>query len=506
VEALQARLKDLDAAIDSARRDQREAMRAKRNAVQAELNLATQVRDTVRALAQFSPNSGSGGLAVQIEELERSIPEAVHRKGGEGPVAASTSGAAVAAPFHPESTGIIGLGTQLFTLSHNRGQVRDLMEGTARLTKSLNELRAPLLNEVRAVVRRSEELGSGSTESDADALEQNRRQIDDMTARFKQLSAVLVPLGEQGIVLATVRGNLTEAMTSIGSQYEDAGRFLLLRLGVLGAAIGAVMLLSGVWRRVTFRYVRDPRRRTQFLTLRRVVMACAIFVTILLSFITEFGSLATYAGLLTAGIAVALQNVILSVVGYFFLIGRYGVRTGDRVTIAGVTGNVIDIGLVRIYMAELAGSNGEMRPTGRIVVYSNSILFQPSALFKQLSGTDYIWHTVRLTLTPDSDARLAELRLTEAANAVYERHRKTGARATGEFEDAVHAQIGEPKPEVRVHASDEGIEVTVRYPAEMKHAAITDAELMQALRETVRREPRLEVADAGAPVLVADAK
>src|SRR5581483_10785354 len=102
-------------------------------------------------------------------------------------------------------------------------------------------------------------------------------------------------------------------------------------------------LVSEFWRRATFRYIRDPRRRRQFLVLRRVVVASAIILVLVLSFITEFGSLATYAGLLTAGIAVALQNVILSVVAYFFLIGRYGVRIGDRITISGVTGNVVDI-------------------------------------------------------------------------------------------------------------------------------------------------------------------
>jgi hypothetical protein len=69
---------------------------------------------------------------------------------------------------------------------------------------------------------------------------------------------------------------------------------------------------------------------------------------------------------------------------------------------------VIDIGLVRLYLAELADSGGKWHPTGRIVVYSNSVLFQPSALFKQMPETDYVWHTVRLVLAPETDFKLAE--------------------------------------------------------------------------------------------------
>ena len=80
----------------------------------------------------------------------------------------------------------------------------------------------------------------------------------------------------------------------------------------------------------------------------------AVGVIIAFTFATELGSMATFAGLLTAGVAVALQNVILSVAGYFFLMGKYGIRVGDRVQIAGVTGEVVDIGLVRLHLLELS--------------------------------------------------------------------------------------------------------------------------------------------------------
>jgi small-conductance mechanosensitive channel len=404
---------------------------------------------------------------------------------------------------HLESAGIIGLGTELFALSRNRRQVRDTMTETDQLIRSLNHLRTPLINQTRTLLRRSEELG-GASAADVQALQANQRELETIIQRFKQFSAVLVPLGEQAIVLGTVRSDMTQAEEGIAGEYSEALRYLLLRLGALAGAIGGVMLLSAVWRRVTFRYVHDPRRRTQFLTLRRVVVAVAVLLTILLSFVTEFGSLATYAGLLTAGIAVALQNVILAVVGYFFLIGRYGIRTGDRVTVGGVTGNVIDIGLVRIYMAELAEVDGELHPTGRIVVHSNSILFQPSALFKQLPGTDYVWHTLSLTLTSDSDAQLAERKLKEAAAAVYQRYQTAGRQGREEFEMAMHSALGHPQPVIRIEPTSKGLDVTVRYRVDQRHAPTIDSELMQAFRDAIAREPKLKLVEDGEPVLEAD--
>src|SRR5262249_48627463 len=159
---------------------------------------------------------------------------------------------------------------------------------------------------------------------------------------------------------------LQESISDLNEDWAKAGRYLALRAAMLGLAILAVLLISELWRRATFRYVGDSRRRRQFLTLRRIVIACALILTVVLGFVTEFGSLATYAGFVTAGLAVALQNPILSIVAYFFLIGRYGIRVGDRVTISGVTGDVIEIGLVRISLMELGP---DMHSTGRVVVF-----------------------------------------------------------------------------------------------------------------------------------------
>ncbi len=506
VESLQARLKAMDASMQAASGPALDTLRAGRSAVAAELALATEVRDTVNTLAAFTPAAGSGGLGPQVQELERLVPEAT--AGGRAAGTHAAPGAAQpagASAFHAAPAGIVGLAAELLSLTHNHSQVRQTIRGTDALTRSLDRLRAPLVSEVRGVVARSESLSTLSGSEDAQQLAADQQEIETLAARFHDLSAVLVPLGEQNIVLATVRGDLAEALNGIDAQTSETGRYLVLRVGVLALAIGVVMLLSALWRRITFRYVRDVRRRTQFLTLRRVAVTCSIAIIVVLNFVTEFGSLATYAGLLTAGIAVALQNVILSVVAYFFLIGKYGVRSGDRITISGVTGKVIDIGLVRLYLAELTGSGGELHPTGRIVVYSNSVLFQPSALFKHMGETDYVWHTVRLVLTPESDSRLAESRIGKSVDTVYQSYRQNIEKQHADFERAVDTRLTQPRPDVRLSDVEEGIEVLVSYPAQTGQAPEADQQMMQAIEAAIAREPKLALADAGTPRVVANA-
>jgi small-conductance mechanosensitive channel len=141
------------------------------------------------------------------------------------------------------------------------------------------------------------------------------------------------------------------------------------------------LLVSDLVRR-SLEHVRDTKRQRQLNSIRRILTGVAMFVILLFSFISDFSSFATFAGFMTAGLAVALQSVLLSLVAHFLFYGRYGVRNGDRVHVAGVTGDIAQIGMVRFYLRELKQEEDALVPTGKIVAFPNSILFQNIAFYK----------------------------------------------------------------------------------------------------------------------------
>jgi small-conductance mechanosensitive channel len=306
-----------------------------------------------------------------------------------------------------------------------------------------------------------------------------------------------VPLGEQGIAVDTTRGTLAEWRDDVSERFGAAAWQLLLHSLLLIVAIGALLVVSEVWRRATFRYLHDARRRRQFLVLRRVVVGIAITLILVAGFVSEIGSLATYAGFVTAGVAVAMQNVILAVVAYFFLIGRYGVRVGDRITLAGVTGNVIEIGLVRIYLMELAGT--DLHPTGRVVVLSNAVLFQPAALFKQVPGADYVWHIVTITLSTATDLAAAEGRLEAAAESVYEGYRAAIEQQHANLQRFMDVETSVPRTDVRSRLTAAGLECTVRYPVDASQAGTIDRAMVAAIRQAIASEPKLSLISSVGP-------
>ncbi len=520
VQALQKigqQIQDTQAELQSVREKmasgaRRPALVSQAAELQSELGLLDARRDAMESMVEFVNSSSSGnsggGLRAQIEELARSVPAALSRTQGATQSETTTepsssSNSALARRNQP--SGIWSLASDLIRLSGKKHGLDDELAASESLKRDLQEMRAPLRDKLKNLIAQADQLFAAADTASPAELAQQRRQIDALTAEFKQLTAGMLPLSKVNVLLGIYETTLTNWGESVRDESHEELRQLLLRLGVLAVLIAAVFAIGEVWRRGTFRYVHDTRRRYQFLLLRRIVIGTSIGVIIVLTFATQLGSAVTFAGLLTAGVAVALQNVIVSVVGYFFLIGKYGVRVGDRVQIAGVTGEVVDIGLVRLHLMELGGPN-ESQPSGRVVAFSNSIVFQPTAgIFKQIPGTSFVWHELKLTLAADSDYHLARERITQAVDSALKDYSESieAERRTVErnLNSVSAAQL---QPKIRMRYTSSGIEATVRFPAQIEKAAEIDDHLMRELTSAAARDPKLRIVSAEMPAARAE--
>jgi small-conductance mechanosensitive channel len=533
------RINDLQSQLDSlkdksahARGKERETLDAQQGQVSAALRLAREVQASVQDMEEFEASSITGDngnlspLNGQIADMVRSVPElrtatptasrsktdssdASSASGGAAAKGPATGGATTNTPsatssgaarpanaFRVESAGVIALVTEWFSLRDMRRQLGEYIKETGDLQDEIERVRAPLVNQVRVVV--GDDLAI-STLTDPAQLVAQRQALEAHTAQFKQLSTLVVPLGEQALTVESAKSTLDDWNSTLESRMASVARYIAVRVGIVLGWIAVVLIISDIWRRATFRYLHDLRRRRQFLVLRRVAVGLALTLVIVFGLMSEIGSIATYIGFITAGIAVALQNVILAVVAYFFLIGRYGVRVGDRITLANVTGRVVDIGLVRIYLMELAGA--DLHATGRMVVLSNAVLFQPTAMFKQIPGADYVWHTVTLTIAATADVAEAHKRLKAAAEEIYEKYRPAIERQHALVQRFIDFDASSPRPEVRLRLTENGMECSVRYPVELENAAFIDQQMLKALRDALEHDSQFKLVSTGAVVL-----
>ncbi len=512
VQETQAEIPPLQKKLETAPASKRAGIEALIAETQSEVALFSARRDALRSMAEFASGAGgngagASGLRAQIEELARSVPPNLSN-----PSTATSSqnesdqDSAKISPIanREPPSGIWGLSADLFRLDHKQRVLKQDLAATDALIQSSKELRAPLVTKLKGMIAAGDQLAKEADTSTQAGLDQERQQLDKLTADFRSAAAAILPLSKQGIVLDLYERSLTNWKDSTHAEFKAEMRNLLARLGVLLVVIFTVFILGEVWRRTIFRYVHDVRRRYQFLLLRRIVLWFVIALIIAFTFATQLGSVVTFAGLITAGVAVALQNVIVSMVGYFFLIGKFGIRVGDRVQVSGVTGEVVDIGLVRFHLMEI-GSDAQ--PTGRVVAFSNSIVFQPaSGLFKQIPGTSFVWHEIELSFAPESEYHVVRERVTAAVDAAFGEYHQKMEDQRHQMEMTLSSiSATELKPKIHLHFTAAGIEVNIRFPVEMGTASEIDDKIMKELLTAVEKEPRLKLVGSQMPTVKAEA-
>ena len=356
-----------------------------RRSLQVELAAAQNKLELDRARVEFFAQlrelsaSGSGAdddLGHQIDGMKEAVPEL-------GSATAPQSGAATSSG---SGSGTWGMVQRLLALQRSRSRLADLEAATNNLVRSLDEETKAARAGLRPILTRLNALAKNPTDSGT-SLQDSQREFRGLLERRKLMAAVLLPLRDEAALARRYASDLAGWNEVVDRQSWQALQGLALDLlGVLVAL--AVIFIGGVlWRVAVARYVTDAARRRLFLTARSIVLTVAVALVFIFHFTSEMAALVTALGFAAAGIAFALQNVILAVAGYFTMVAPNGIRIGDRVSLQGpfgyVHGEVAEIGLVRVKLHELAGE--PLKPTGRVVVFPNSVVFT-GTFFKDPPG------------------------------------------------------------------------------------------------------------------------
>ena len=499
----QAQIEDVNRQIEKASGKKRQELTSQRESLQEQLDFNKALQEALEKLTTFMSSSGaaSGGLQKEIDDLKKSVPDVFAKTPPKATAAATPS----APPAAAEGTGLISQTSLLFTRIAGLRDLNQLVTGVTEVADAARQVQTPLRARLRATIQQGRDLTNQPAPEDPAGAEANRRKMSLLTKQFKQIAGAAVPLTQEIMVLEECQASLREWQSSIHSGYLRILETVAIRLGFLLGGIVIVLGLSEVSQKAIFRYVRDARKRHQLLLVRRIVTILLMAVVLALGLVSEFASLATFAGFITAGIALALQTVIVSVAAYFFLIGRHGVRVGDRITVSGVTGDIIDVGLVRLSLMELGGAGSDLHPTGRVVVVSNSVLFQGAPFFKQIPGTAYAWHEVAVKLERGSDYTLAEEKLLEAVNSVYSQYREGLEQQHQTLGGLFNIPVSAPSPQARLQLGENRLDLVIRYPVTLHRESEIDNQVARKVVEAIEGLPELKAA-VGAPTIRLAAK
>lgn len=216
-------------------------------------------------------------------------------------------------------------------------------------------------------------------------------------------------------------------------------------------------------------------------------------VTLGFIWLEAFSDFGTYLGLVSAGVAIALADLLKDMAGWVYILTRRPFRTGDRVEINGTRGDLIDVRLFRFTLMEVGNWVGAEQSTGRLIHIPNGLLFTHE-LANYTEGFPFLWDEAAVLITFESDYRRAEEIIYEAMHEHIPDIEMRAAREIRETAGFYQIKIGALTPIVYLTVKDSGVLLTGRYLIEARSRRDVEQALWRGILDRINSEPTVELA------------
>ena len=254
-----------------------------------------------------------------------------------------------------------------------------------------------------------------------------------------------------------------------------------------------VYVITRVVRRGIRENIDDINRRHILQKYITYAAAFLLFIAGVALFADSLQGFGTILALLLAGVAVALQDVLKSVVGWIYVSGRSGIEVGSRVEVAGVVGDVVDIGVLKMTLLEVGTLVYGRQSSGRLVTVPNYLLLSDNVHF-QGTANPWAWQEVRVTITFESDWKRAEEVMREIGNEVHTELAPQLDESFRRLEARYAFKYGTLTPIVYITISGTGVELTLRFLTPVRRYRGTVDRISRQILATFAAEPAVELA------------
>ncbi|MBI9015429.1 MAG: mechanosensitive ion channel family protein [Clostridiales bacterium] len=218
-----------------------------------------------------------------------------------------------------------------------------------------------------------------------------------------------------------------------------------------------------------------------------------IIVLLLIGIWIKPGSMGTYLGLASAGLAIALKDLLINIAAWAFIMIKKPFVVGDRIEIGDKAGDVIDQRVFQFTVMEIGNWVNSDQSTGRMIHIPNQMVFS-HPLFNYSSGFKYIWNEVHVTLTFESDYKKAKALFLKIAEQ-YALH----------LTDSIEKELKEASkrylvfyknltPIVYTEVKDSGIVLSIRYLCEPHRRRTTNEQIWEDVLTCIQEHDDIELA------------
>ena len=270
--------------------------------------------------------------------------------------------------------------------------------------------------------------------------------------------------------------DLTNWMENLIGVTSGTQQKLLISISIIIIlALFRAVILRIIWKKtedVPFRY-----RWQKTITYITVIIG---FFLVARVWFAGIQSLATFIGLITAGLAIALKDLVASFAGWIFILWRRPFIVGDRIEIGNYRGDVIDVRVFKFSLMEIGNWVDAEQSTGRIVHVPNSLVLT-DVLANYSQGFRFIWHEIPVLLTFESNWQKAKKILLDIANKSALHLSAEAERRVKEASKKYMVFYTTLTPTVYTTVKDSGVMLTIRYMIEPRKRRGTEQEIWEAI-------------------------
>jgi small-conductance mechanosensitive channel len=201
-------------------------------------------------------------------------------------------------------------------------------------------------------------------------------------------------------------------------------------------------------------------------------------------------------GVASAGIALALQEVITSFAGWLSIsTGRF-YKIGDRISFGQVKGDVIDIGLLRTTIMEIGDWIHGDQYNGKIVsVPNNSVFKEP--VYNYSGDFPFLWDEIQVPIKYGSDLELTRELIGEAIDETVSDYVPLARDKWKHMVKKYMIENASVEPIITIEANENWVTYSIRYTVDYKSRRTTKDMLFRKILAGIDETGgRIEIASA----------
>jgi len=246
------------------------------------------------------------------------------------------------------------------------------------------------------------------------------------------------------------------------------------------------LILKGLHNRIESPEIYFKSKRA----INGVSFLCVLIGVVFIWFDTS-GSFLTVIGLFSAGLALALKDILLNIAGWLYILLRQPFYVGDRIEISGIKGDVIDQNIFKFRVIEIGNWVQAEQSTGRIIHIPNYKIFT-EPLANYTLGFEYIWNELSVLIPFEKDWKRAKVIMYDVLHDMtddlsidmQQQIKKTSRKYMVYFNNL--------NPIIYTDVIDSGVRLTMRFICKPKQRRTIDEKIWEALLERFEIEPEIE--------------